>query len=145
MSEATVTKFTTSPTERPLGAMRLIGQATLRASAATTTGYVQSNYAYCGTASKVSLLFSLTWVDSTSTEYYVAWSDDGTNWYRSINVATTAGTNTVTMNNQAVALGASTKWVDTFDVQAPYVSVFVKKSGGAGADALAVSADFLSL
>lgn len=115
--------------------------ATIRAAAATTTSYVASSHVDLIDVRKVNLLFAVGWVDSTSCEYYVEWSDDASNWYRSINVATAAGVNTVTANNQTIAVTASVKWADSFEKQARYMRVAVKKTGGVGADTLAVFLD----
>jgi hypothetical protein len=90
---------------------------------------------------KVNLLLTLTWVDSTSLEYYVEWSHDASNWFRSINVSTSSGVNTITANNQTFAASASAKLVDSFDKQARYMRVNVKKTGGVGADSLEVIAE----
>lgn len=138
MAEVRVLTLNTPYTCREIS-VRNVGSVALRASAATTTSYVASDHAEVSAYKSLSLEFVLTWVDSTSTEWYVEWSSDATNWYRSTNTATSTGTNTLTLNNQTIALGASSKWVHgPFDVADRYVRVSVKKTGGVGADALGV-------
>lgn len=140
ISEATGTPFTLDGTER-FPSVKIVRTHVLRASAALTTSYVQSNYAKIANARRVVLRFTHTWADSTSVEYYVVWSWDGTTWFRSVNWATSGGVNTGTLNNQTIAPGASANWTDQFDTEGAYISVYAKKTGGTGADALAISVD----
>lgn len=121
------------------------GFSTPRATLATTNSYVVTSHIDCSQGNKINVYFTLTWVDSTSTSYYVEWSHDASTWFRSVNVSPAAGTNTVTMNENVVTLGASTNWVDTFERQAPYMRLYVKKTGGVGADTLKVEAQVTSL
>lgn len=118
--------------------------ATLRADAATTTSYVASSHVKTVAGVKIAVLIKVTWVDSTSTEWYVEWSHDGTTWYRSINVAPSAGTNTVTVNNQTHASGASVNLCDSFEPEGAYMRVNIKKTGGVGADKAEIIAQLLS-
>ena len=108
--------------------------ATLRADLATTTSYVASSHVKVVGAKKIALLLKITWVDSTSTEWYVEWSHDGTTFYRSPNLSPSSGTNTVYVNSQTHASGASVNICDSFDAEAAYMRVNVKKTGGVGAD-----------
>jgi len=145
MAEVRVVTLNTPYTCR-VADVRNIGSVALRASAATTTSYVASDHADVSAYERLSLEFTLTWVDSTSTQWYVEWSSDGTNWFRSTNTATSTGTHTLTVNEQTLVLGASTKWIHgAFDVADRYVRVAVKKTGGVGADALAVTLVGLTL
>ena len=121
------------------------GFSTPRANLALTTSYVATSHIDCSQANKVNVYFTLTWVDSTSTEYYVEWSYDGTTWFRSLNISPSGATNTVLDNTQTRAASASAKWVDTFPRQGSYMRLFVKKSGGVGADALLVETQATSL
>jgi len=121
------------------------GFATPRANAATTTSYVASSHIDCSQGNRIVLYFTMTWVDSTSHTYYVEWSHDGTTFFRSINVATAAGVNTLTMNENLVTLGASTNWADSFERQAPYMRVQIKKTGGVGADAVKIESHVTTL
>lgn len=121
------------------------GFSTPRATTATTTSYVASSHIDCSQGNRVTLYFTLTWVDSTSHTYYVEWSHDATTWFRSINVATSAGTNTLTMNENLATLGASTNFADSFDRLAPYMRVQIKKTGGVGADTMKIEAHVTTL
>jgi len=121
------------------------GFSTPRANLALTTSYVATSHIDCSQANKVNVYFTLTWVDSTSTEYYVEWSHDGATWFRSLNISPSGATNTVLDNTQTRAASASANWVDTFPRQAPYMRLYVKKTGGVGADALKVEAHVTSL
>lgn len=145
MAEVRVVTLNTPYTCRTAD-VRNIGSVALRASAATTTSYVASDHAEVSAYERLSLEFALTWADSTSTEWYVEWSSDASNWYRSTNSAASTGTNTVTLNSQTLVLGASSKWVHgPFDVADRYIRVLVKKTGGVGADALGVTLVGLTL
>ena len=124
---------------------RVLGTATLRAALATTTSYVASSHVQVSQGHRVVLEFALTWADSTSTQWYVEWSPDGTTWFRSINVSSSGGVNTVTLNNATFASGASAAWVDPIEPEGLYMRVNVKKTGGVGADALAVTATLLGV
>lgn len=116
----------------------------IRENLALTTSYVQgganTNYFKCLGYDQITLEFTLTWVDSTSVEWYVEWSSDGTNWFRSLNYSASAGVITGVANNATIANSASAKWADSFPVQDVYCRVSFKKTGGVGADALAVTA-----
>lgn len=118
---------------------------TLRASAALTTSYVASDYTIVQPGRTVTLEFVLTWADSTSVEWYVEWSSDASTWYRSCNFSASAGTITATLNNATIANSASANWVDgPITVLDRYMRIRAKKTGGVGADALAVRAVVLS-
>ena len=130
-----------------VGAHNRIGQtAVLRASAATTTSYVATNHIRCADGVSIVFNFDLTWVDSTSQQWYVEWSDDGTTWRRETSTSNVAGVWTHVVKSQSMTLGASTSWTDGQELNAPrtalgaYCRLQVKKTGGGGADALAVSA-----
>ena len=126
------------------GSYRLGQPFTLRAALATTSSYVATSHMRTLDGEWVSLDFALVWVDSTSTQWYVEWSQDGTTWYRSLNYSASAGTITATANNATIVLGASTNWNDgPIRVQDNYMRVQVKKTGGVGADTLAVFATLL--
>lgn len=121
----------------------VLGTSAIRAAAATTTSYVASNYVATGQAKRITLEFTLVWVDSTSTEWYIEWSHDGSTWFRSVDYAVGGGTNTGTVNVNTLASSASLKWVDSFEPEGIYMRVNVKKTGGVGADTLAVTAVLL--
>lgn len=121
------------------------GFVTLRAVLATTSSYVATSHIDCSQASKINVYFTMTWVDSTSHTYYVEWSKDGTTFFRSINNASSGATNTITMNENVATLAASTNWVDTFERQAPYMRLQIKKTGGVGADTMLIEAHATSL
>lgn len=121
------------------------GYVALRADSALTTSYVASGHIDCSQAQQISLYFLFTWVAATSVEYYIEWSYDATTWYRSINSAASAGVNTVTANAQTIAVTAAVNWVDTFDRQAPYMRVLVKRTAGGATDTLAIFAGVTSL
>ena len=144
MAEVSLSGVST-PTDRSVNT-RAQQTATLRASAATTTSYVASSHVRVGQFQYVSLDFILTWVDSTSTEWYVEWSQDGTTWYRSLDYAVSGGTITATLNSATIANAASANWNDgPIAVQDVYMRVFAKKTGGVGADTLAVTVTALGL
>lgn len=126
-------------------AIRRIGYGVIvRAAAVTTTSYVESNHFRCVDGEWLSLDFTLAWVDSTSTEWYVEWSPDGTNFHRSLNYSAAAGVITASLNNATIASSASIKWNDgPIVVQDTYARVVVKKTGGVGADTLAVVATLM--
>ena len=121
------------------------GFSTPRANLATTASYVASSHIDCSQGNKITLYFTLTWVDSTSHTYYVEWSHDASAWFRSINVATATSVNTLTMNENLVTIGASTNWADNFERIAPYMRVQIKKTGGVGADAMKIEAHVTTL
>lgn len=139
MALATITGFTADSVLRGNN-KKVLYTAPLRAATATTTSYVASDHVYCGIGQKLSLEFALVWVDSTSTEWYLEWSSDGTNWYRELNLSPSSGTSTAYANNQTIANSASAKWIHSQDVVDAFVRVGVKKTGGVGADTLAVTA-----
>lgn len=115
--------------------------ATLRANAALTTSYVASDHCKVPSARKIGILLKLTYVAATSVEWYVEWSHDATTWYRSINVSPSSGTNTIYANSQTYTLGAaSVNLCDLVEPQAAYLRVYIKKTGGAGADAAEIIA-----
>jgi len=124
-------------------ANRRIGHVILREAAALTTSYVASDHTRVTMARRVSLLFTSAWASATSIEYYVEWSWDGTTFFRSVNIATSGATNTLTENLNTLAVGAAKKWIDSFEVQAPYIRVYAKRTGGAAGDTLAI--DVLSV
>lgn len=114
---------------------------TLRASAAMTTSYVAGSHFKCQPGRAFALEFALTWADSTSVEWYVEWSSDGSTWYRSCNFAASTGTITATLNNATIANSASANWIDgPITVIDRYARVSVKKTGGSGGDAVAIRA-----
>jgi len=116
----------------------------LRAAAAHTTSYVATSHFRCADAEWFSLDFALVWVDSTSTEWYVEWSQDGTTFYRDTAVAVSGGVGTLAVSSNTIALGATTNWNDgPYRVRDAYARVQVKKTGGVGADTLAVLASLL--
>lgn len=108
-----------------------------------TTSYATfgADYAVCDRARKVSLFFGVTWVDATSFEYYIEWGRSTTVFARSVSQATAAGVITLTRNNAAIGVSATLlDWIDTFDVQAPYYRVVVKRTGGAVTNKLTLHA-----
>lgn len=119
---------------------RGVSTATLRAATATTASYVATSHTEVGGSDKVTLLFDYVHDDATSIEYYVEWSNDGTNWYRSISTSTSGGTVTVSLNNATLAVSGSVEFADTFDAQAKFMAVRVKHTGGSGTNTLAVKA-----
>ena len=123
------------------GVQRLAQFFTLRAALATTTSYVATSHMRTFDAEWVSLDFELVWVDSTSTQWYVEWSRDGTTWYRSLNASASAGTTTCVENANTLVSTATLNWNDgPIRVQGAYMRVSVKRTGGVGADTLAVFA-----
>lgn len=129
---------------KPLAPIWSIGTA--RADAALTTSYVASSHVNVERFDSIAALLDLTWVDCTSIEWYVEWSFDESNWFRSVNVDASAGVNTITANSQTYAASASVKLCDGgIPVEAPFVRVAVKKTGGVGADSLAVTIGVLRL
>lgn len=117
---------------------RRIGHHTLRAAAAPTGSYVDTDYARVQVGRILTLLFTATWASVTSYDYYVEWSFDGTNWFRSINSSASGATNTITANSNRFAISAAAKWADTMQVQAPYVRVALKANGVIGSETIAV-------
>ena len=102
----------------------------LREAALPTGSYVASDHAEVLEGEKVTLLITLSGhVSLTSVTYYVEWSFDGTTWFRSVNVAASGATNTLTSNENVKAISGDDSWADTFEVQAPYVRVSVKAGG----------------
>ena len=137
--------WTAANTAQLDGRARVDPYATIRADLATTTSYVASSHVATTGFRRVAVLIKVTWVDSTSTEWYVEWSMDGTTWYRSINVSPSAGTNTITVNSQTHVSAASVNLTDSFDVEAPFMRVNIKKTGGVGADTAEIIAVALAL
>ena len=117
----------------------------LREALLPTGSYVASDHAEVLEAEKLSLLITLAGhATLTSLTYYVEWSYDGTTWFRSINVAASGATNTLTQNENTIAITGDVKFCDTFDVQAPYVRVSIKAGGTIDAGAT-VAIDALAL
>lgn len=112
----------------------------IRSKEALTTSYVAAKTVDCDRLRAVSILLSLTWVDSTSCEWDLAWSPDGLDWYSPVNYSPSAGATTTVPANMTQAVTASVKWNDgPIAVQDRYLRVRAKKTGGSGADALAIS------
>lgn len=107
-----------------------------------TTSYAAagtSSHMKCAGADLISLLFTRVHGTATSIEWKVEWSYNASTWFRSTSSSTSAGTVTVTQNEATVAVSASVlTFVDTFPVQAPYVRVWVKRTGGSSTDTVAV-------
>ena len=126
------------PTE---GLYRVAQPFILRAALAHTTSYVATGHMKTADGDFVSLALALVWADSTSTEWYVEWSQDGTTWYRSLNYSASAGVITTVANNATLVNGASANWNDgPIRIQDAYMRVQVKKTGGVGADTIAIYA-----
>lgn len=114
--------------------------AVVRTSAALTSSYVASEAFEAPYKAAMVLEFDLTWVDSTSTEWYVEWSPDGlTSWRRDLAESTVSGTTTVLDSAVTRAASVAAKWAFLTRPKGKFFRVFVKKTGGAGADALGVS------
>lgn len=147
MAEATFTGFSAKARVRNLMANRLLGTLTVCAATDPTTSYAAlGDYVYCGQADYASLRFTSAFNSATSFEYYVEWSYDASTWFRSINVATSTSTNTLTLNNATITVGgAAIKWIDTFKVQDAFMRLVAKRTGGAASDTLAVACDLLGL
>lgn len=120
--------------------VRQANSTTLRPAAAPTASYVASSHANVVMGRLLTLLFDIVQDSMTAVAYYVEWSHDGTNWFRSTNVAAAAGTNTLTENENVLAVSANIKIADTMQVQAPFVRVQVKATGVIGNETVAVDA-----
>ena len=118
--------------------------AALRAAAALTTSYVASSHVDCRWTKTICLLFTSIWASATSVEYYVEWSDDGTTWYRSLSASTSSGVVTMTENSATIAVSASLNFADAFPVQAQYMRVWAKRTGGASGDTLAIDVTLMT-
>lgn len=119
------------------------GMVPIRPAAALTAGYVATGHLDCSQAENINLYFILAWVGSTAISYYIEWSYDATTWFRSINVAAAAGTNTITMNENVVAVSAVVNWVDTYKRQAPFMRIQIKEAGAT--DTITIFANVTSL
>jgi hypothetical protein len=119
------------------------GLVPLRPISALTASYVATGHLDCSQAENINLYFILAWVGSTSISYYIEWSYDATTWFRSINVSPSAGTNTITMNENVVAVTAVVNWVDTYKRQAPFMRVQIKEAGAT--DTITIFANVTSL
>jgi len=139
MALATVTNY---PLGRALG-VRVIGTATLRANADTTTSYVDSSELDCSVATTVNVQFALTHNDGTSYEWTYWWSPDDSTWFQQTNAATTAGATTITVQTNALTIGATGTWCVSLPVQSRYFKVALKRTGGTGANKVAVTATML--
>ena len=128
-------------TKSPTGI--IIGSAVLRAALATTTSYVVTSYVSTAQAHRINVQFTMVWAASTSTEWIVEWSPDGTTFYQSVNYSVTGGVNTALLASNTFAAGASATWLDSYEIQDAFMRLSVKKTGGAGADTLAVACTLL--
>lgn len=128
MAEAAVTSISVLPSRPSLDTTRWIGTTPFLAATTLTTSYVATDYVRCGSSQYVTLEFTYVHASAASVEYYVEWSDDGTTFFRSINVATSTGTNTLTMNNQTVATSGNLKWADSFLTQCPFFRINYKST-----------------
>lgn len=138
MALATNTNLFENDRTQSLG---VIEQAVICAATDPTTTYAAlGDHVKCDRASRVTLLFVAAWVSASHQNYYVEWSHDATTWFRTPNVATAAGVNTLTENENKIALGAALNWSDHFPVVAPYMRIFAKRTVGAAGDTLAVRA-----
>ena len=124
---------------------RWVEVATLRALAALTTSYVASDHIGVTKHERLTFLIFHNWTDATSIEWYYEWSNDASTWWRDTNSATSTSTNTITANNQTLAVSADANIAHTVDVKGRYVRVSIKKTGGVGADAASVAVMGLSL
>lgn len=134
----------TGPQSRPVGAKNC-GTATLRASASLTTSYVASDYAKVSHFERVDVRLLFDWDDATSVEWYYEWSADGTTFYPEQNIATSAGTSTFTAQVNTRAVAADVNWADALYVTDNYLRVQIKRTGGAGTNAMTVALTGLGL
>jgi hypothetical protein len=126
------------------GGLRSTFAAVVRADAALTTSYVASDHMDVTGADACTVLIAYTYASATSIEWYVEWSHDGTTWFRSINVSPAAGVNTITANSQTYATSATINLSDgNIPVEAAYVRVQIKRTGGAAGDTAAVTVEGL--
>lgn len=105
----------------------------LRALAALGTSYEVDDYAKVIQGRRATLLIDYNHTDATSIEWYVEWSHDGTNWFRSSNISASGAVNTVTANNATFSTSGDANLADSFEVLAPYLRVQIKRSGGTAA------------
>lgn len=115
----------------------------LRAASDPTTSYVEPT-THIRTADffLVAAKFAFVKTDGTSFEWYYEWSEDGITWYREPNVSTSAGTSTITAaENTFVA--ATANLIDVLYVADNFFRVYVKRTGGAVTNTVAVKATLI--
>lgn len=121
---------------------RIAASYTIRENLALTTSYVaggaNTNYFKALGYDRITLLFKLTWVDSTSVQWIVEWSDDAVTWYQSTNELNAAGVTAV--RSGTVTNAASANWCESVPVEGVYCRVSSKKTGGTGGDSLQIIA-----
>ena len=125
--------------------MALATGTTLFANADPTTSYVASSWIKVCDSKQVTVQFKYTYNSSTAIVYYYEWSPDAVTWYTAVNIATTAGANTVTQPINTIAVSASVNWEDAFYVQDVFLRVQVKRTGGAVSDTIAITATLLRI
>lgn len=117
---------------------------TLLATVDPTTSYAAagtSSHVKCAGADTIGLLFTHVHGTSTSFEWYVEWSYDGTTFFRTCNKSVSGAAVTNTLSEDTLTVSSSIlKWVDTFPPQAPYFRVNVKRTGGSSTDTIAIVA-----
>ena len=117
----------------------------LRADAALTSSYVATSHLKSISGEWINLDFLFTWAAATSVEWYVEWSADGTTWYRDTSYSVSAGVATLLASSNTIAVTASVNWNDgPIRCRDNYMRVQAKKTTGAGADSLAISATVIA-
>ena len=144
MADATITGFSAGSTTRPVD-KRLILLSTIFADADPTTSYVASDTLYCAQAALANLELVITRSTSTSFEWYLEWSNDGTTWFRELNISPSSGTNTVYANSYTLGVSSSVNVLLSNAVLAPYLRVNVKRTGGSSSDKVTIKAALLGL
>lgn len=112
----------------------------LRAVSDPTTSYVEPTI-HIKTADfpRVAVQFAFTKTDGTSFQWYYEWSEDGTTWYRTANIATSAGTSTATAQEYTF-VAATANLTELLWVAGNFFRVYVKRTGGAATNTVGIKA-----